>query len=82
MIPVGDWKIQTDGIVVFALGESALNPDLAEILFPEMAEYVFRATIPLSFNLSMANIGTCRVNFYPRAPDVPTVQEIRTKGAR
>lgn len=78
VIPIGKWKIQTDGIVLIQIAEGAINQNLAEVVFPEMAEFVFQATIPLHFVLQMANVGTSRVNFYPEAPNIKNVEQIRT----
>jgi hypothetical protein len=77
-IPIGRWKVQTDGVVLLQVAEGAINPDLAEVLFPEMAEFVFAAKVPVSLVLQMANVGTSRVNFYPEAPDEKNVKQIRS----
>jgi len=79
-IPIGTWKIQTDGIVLLQVAEGAINPDLAEIIFPEMAEFVFNASIPVNLVLQMANVGTSRVNFYPEHVKDKNVKQIRSGG--
>jgi len=78
IIPIGKWKVQTDGVVLLQVAEGAINQDLAEVLFPEMAEFVFSAKVPINLVLQMANVGTCRVNFYPEAPEERNVKQIRS----
>ena len=77
LIPLGSWKIQTDGIVVFSLNEGNLNQDNSQIVFPEMAEFSFHLRINQNINMAMANIGSCRVVFYPKAEEGPNVEQIR-----
>jgi len=79
-IPIGEWKVQTDGIVLLQVAEGAINADLAEVIFPEMAEFVFSCQIPINLVLQMANVGTSRVNFYPKSDDGKNVRQIRSKG--
>lgn len=79
-IPIGTWKVQTDGVVLLQISEGAINQNLAEVIFPEMAEFVFNASIPVNLVLQMANVGTSRVNFYPEHEKGKNVKQIRSAG--
>jgi hypothetical protein len=79
LIPIGNWKIQTDGIVLFSLTEGAVNQDNSQIIFPEMAEFTFYNRINQNINLAMANVGTCRVVFYPRSEELENVEQLRSR---
>ena len=36
VLPIGKWKIQTDGIVLLSATDGPLNEDVAQIIFPEI----------------------------------------------
>jgi len=78
VLPIGKWKIQTDGIVLLSATDGPLNENVAQIIFPEMSEFVFYTSINLSLSLAMANVGTCRVSFYPENDKIENVEAIRS----
>lgn len=78
VLPIGKWKAQTDGIVLMALTQGVINDGVSPIIFPEMAEFVFSLDTTQVITLSMANVGTCRVTFYPEFTEPRNVQQIRS----
>lgn len=78
VLPIGTYKVQTDGVVLMALTTGGINEEVSPIIFPEMAEFVFTLDTAQNITLAMANVGTCRVTFYPEFTAKRNVEMIRS----